>query len=160
VQTSFWTTDPDTLCDEIVDRAQYNAAFAIASDEDLIWLLGLDKRLDEAEAFGRDVIAHSGPRFQTLLHLARVLILKQAYVEAANFQARALLQARTVDEQTTALHSIGLRLFHEGQIADALVSFEESRALILESAGSTSLAELSTLAINRCQQLIVASNQS
>ena len=160
MESTFWTIDPSTLREVIEDREGYNAAFQIASDEDLIWLLRIDDRLAEAEAFGRDVLARTGPRFRTLLLLAHVLQWEGEFAEAASLQDRALLQARTPMERATALQHIGKRQFDEKLYEDALASFTDALSLRNEAAADESEIHSSTIAIERCQQLITSAGQS
>ena len=156
----FWQIDPTTLRDVIIDRDGYRAAFEAASDDDLIWLLRLDNRLEEAESFGRDVLAQSGPRFRTLLLLAHVLQWRGEFAEAASLQERALLQARTPESRATALQHIGKRQFDEGDVDGALVSFEEALDLRQSADLDASLIASTTIAIDRCHQLQAGVSQS
>lgn len=147
-----WHTDPVTLRDVLLDRAQVESRLDGCPELEKVWVLLLLGREQEAVAAGRLLLAGAGDRFRPLLVLAQAYQRQYRWHKAAKLHEEALRLAGTPTREAHVRHQIGRRLFDEGRYRDAAAEFEWASDLY-RTAGRDRLAEVSRQAMTRAREI-------
>jgi tetratricopeptide (TPR) repeat protein len=149
----FWRTDPATLRDVAADpKALENALASGCPPIDRIRFLTLLNREDEALQEGFELLNGAPDRAELLLILAEAFQHQYRWHEAAQLHEEALQLASTRVGEAYVRHHIGRRLFDEARYRDAAAEFQWA-ADLYRVAGEQQLAQQSTLAMKRAQQV-------
>lgn len=147
-----WRTDPVTLRDVLLDRAEMESRIEGCSELEKVWALLLLEREQEAIAAGRLLLASADDRFRPLLVLAQAYQRQYRWRKATKLHEEALRLAGTPTREAHVRHQIGRRLFDEGRYREAAAEFEWAFGLY-GAAGRDRLAEVSRQAMARAREI-------
>jgi hypothetical protein len=153
--STLWRTDPLTLRDTIMDEPAARARLSVCPLPEKLWLLALLGHEDQALDDGFSGLPGSPHRVEILLVLARIMLGKYRWRDAAQLQEQAFRLVSTRDQEALVRHNIGLRLFNEALYRDAAAEFEWASDLYRAS-GHDDPADASHHAMQRARELHLA----
>jgi molybdopterin-guanine dinucleotide biosynthesis protein A len=135
-----WRTDPELLRPVLTDRRLVEAALAVASPTDRLFLLPLLGRHDQALAEARELLPVQPDPWLLLLLTADLHRWRDELDQAERLQTAAWKHARSRERQADTLHRVGERCYQGGDLDRAAACFELALTLRRGFAEAASLA--------------------